>query len=424
MLAEIVENTMLLIIAIYKCLKLLNNSKQLHYRGFVFIRQGGELWTPYCLMYTLYMNTQMPHSTWVEIELEAIKDNVRYFSDNSDANLMVIVKANAYGHGALPVLETALRAGAGWCGVARADEALELRRAGIQCPILVLGFTPLSVIEELIVNNISMAAWDIEHLKDVDVIAQKIDMPARIHLKVDTGMGRIGVYYRDALDVARYLNGTQSLLFEGISTHYARAHEADIAPTMEQNNRFRNVVGLLRQAGICPSLVHSENSAAIINRLDPKWNMIRLGIAMYGLDPSEDCQCPDDLRPALTWKTQLSQVKHVPKGIGISYGHKYITSGPEIIGTVPTGYADGYRPYGEKTVLVRGKRVSVVGAVCMDQFMVRLDSVPGAAVGDEVVIIGCQGMDRISAEEVALGWNTINYDVVSSIGSRVPRVYV
>ena len=415
---------MLLIIAIYKCLKLLNNSKQLHYRGFVFIRQGGELWTPYCLMYTLYMNTQMPHSTWVEIELEAIKDNVRYFSDNSDANLMVIVKANAYGHGALPVLETALRAGAGWCGVARADEALELRRAGIQCPILVLGFTPLSVIEELIVNNISMAAWDIEHLKDVDVIAQKIDMPARIHLKVDTGMGRIGVYYRDALDVARYLNGTQSLLFEGISTHYARAHEADIAPTMEQNNRFRNVVGLLRQAGICPSLVHSENSAAIINRLDPKWNMIRLGIAMYGLDPSEDCQCPDDLRPALTWKTQLSQVKHVPKGIGISYGHKYITSGPEIIGTVPTGYADGYRPYGEKTVLVRGKRVSVVGAVCMDQFMVRLDSVPGAAVGDEVVIIGCQGMDRISAEEVALGWNTINYDVVSSIGSRVSRVYV
>tara|TARA_A100001037_G_scaffold253029_1_gene237359 strand:+ start:557 stop:1669 length:1113 start_codon:yes stop_codon:yes gene_type:complete len=370
------------------------------------------------------MNTQMPHSTWVEIELEAIKDNVRYFSDNSDANLMVIVKANAYGHGALPVLETALRAGAGWCGVARADEALELRRAGIQCPILVLGFTPLSVIEELIVNNISMAAWDIEHLKDVDVIAQKIDMPARIHLKVDTGMGRIGVYYRDALDVARYLNGTQSLLFEGISTHYARAHEADIAPTMEQNNRFCNVVGLLRQAGICPSLVHSENSAAIINRLDPKWNMIRLGIAMYGLDPSEDCQCPDDLRPALTWKTQLSQVKHVPKGIGISYGHKYITSGPEIIGTVPTGYADGYRPYGEKTVLVRGKRVSVVGAVCMDQFMVRLDSVPGAAVGDEVVIIGCQGMDRISAEEVALGWNTINYDVVSSIGSRVPRVYV
>ncbi len=415
---------MLLIIAIYKCLKLLNNSKQLHYRGFVFIRQGGELWTPYCLMYTLYMNTQMPHSTWVEIELEAIKNNVRYFSDNSDANLMVIVKANAYGHGALPVLETALRAGAGWCGVARADEALELRRAGIQCPILVLGFTPLSVIEELIVNNISMAAWDIEHLKDVDVIAQKIDMPARIHLKVDTGMGRIGVYYRDALDVARYLNGTQSLLFEGISTHYARAHEADIAPTMEQNNRFCNVVGLLRQAGICPSLVHSENSAAIINRLDPKWNMIRLGIAMYGLDPSEDCQCPDDLRPALTWKTQLSQVKHVPKGIGISYGHKYITSGPEIIGTVPTGYADGYRPYGEKTVLVRGKRVSVVGAVCMDQFMVRLDSVPGAAVGDEVVIIGCQGMDRISAEEVALGWNTINYDVVSSIGSRVPRVYV
>ena len=397
---------------------------QLHYRGFVFRRQGGELWTPYCLMYTLYMNTQMPHSTWVEIELSAIKNNVRYFCDNSNANVMVIVKANAYGHGALPVLETALRAGAAWCGVARADEALELRRAGIQCPILVLGFTPLFMIEELIVNNISLAAWDIEYLKDVDVIAQKIDLPARIHLKVDTGMGRIGVDYGDAFDVARYLDGAQGLLFEGVSTHYARAYEADIAPTLEQDNRFRNVVEILRQAGICPSIVHSENSAAIINRLDLKWNMIRLGIAMYGLDPSEDCKCPDDLRPALTWKTQLSQVKHVPKGTGISYGHNYITSGPEIIGTVPTGYADGYRRHGEKTVLVRGKRVPVVGTVCMDQFMVRFDSVPGAAVGDEVVIIGCQGMDHISAEEVALRWNTINYDVVSSIGSRVSRVYV
>ena len=237
-------------------------------------------------------------------------------------------------------------------------------------------------------------------------------------------MGRIGAYYQDVFEVASYLDGAQGLLFEGLSTHYARAYEADLAPTLDQDNCFRNVVNLLTEVGICPSLVHASNSAAAISRPDLSWNMIRLGIAMYGLDPSDECKCPDDLRPALTWKTQLSQVKQVPRGTGISYGHNYVTNGPEIIGTIPTGYADGYRRHGKKIVLVGGKRVPVVGAVCMDQFMVKLDSVPDAMVGDEVVMIGHQGMDHISAEDIALRWNTINYDVVSSIGSRVPRVYI
>ena len=370
------------------------------------------------------MNAQLSHSSWVEVELAAIKDNVRYFSDGFGLNVMAVVKANAYGHGSLPIVETALRAGASWCGVARADEALELRSAGIKCPILVLGFTPISMIEQLITTNISMVGWNIDLLKDFDVIAQRLGLPARIHLKVDTGMGRIGAYYQDAFEIARYLDGAQGLLFEGLSTHYARASEADFAPTLDQDNCFRNVVDLLTEAGICPSLVHASNSAAAIGRPDLSWNMIRLGIAMYGLDPSDDCKCPDDLRPALTWKTQLSQVKHVPRGTGISYGHNYVTNGPEIIGTIPIGYADGYRRHGKKIVLVGGKRVPVVGTVCMDQLMVKLDSVPDAMVGDEVVMIGHQGMDSISAEEVALRWNTINYDVVSSIGSRVPRVYI
>jgi len=142
------------------------------------------------------MNAQLSHSSWVEIELAAIKDNVRYFSDGSGLNVMAVVKANAYGHGSLPVVKTALSAGASWCGVARADEALELRSAGIKCPILVLGFTPISMIEQLIATNISMVGWDVDLLKDVDVIAQRLGLPARIHLKVDTGMGRIGAYYQ------------------------------------------------------------------------------------------------------------------------------------------------------------------------------------------------------------------------------------
>ena len=375
------------------------------------------------LMYTVCMKVHMPYSNWVEIELVAIKNNVRYFCDSSDVNVMAVVKANAYGHGSLPVVETALRAGASWCGVARADEALELRSAGVKCPILVLGFTPVSMIEQLIASNVSMTGWDVEHLKDVDVIAQRLGLRARIHLKVDTGMGRVGVHYQDAFHIANYLYGAQGLLFEGLSTHYARAYEADLTPTLDQEDCFRNVVELLTEAGICPGFVHSSNSAAIINRPDLSWNMIRLGIAMYGLDPSDDCKCPVDLRPALTWKAQLIQVKQVPSGTGISYGHNYVTTGQEIIGTVPTGYADGYRRHGKKIVLIGGKRVPVIGTVCMDQFMVRLDGVPDAVVGDEVVIIGSQGADYISAEEVASRWSTINYDVVSSIGSRVPRVY-
>ena len=375
------------------------------------------------LMYTVCMKVHMPYSNWVEIELAAIKNNVRYFCDSSDVNVMAVVKANAYGHGSLPVVETALRAGASWCGVARADEALELRSAGVKCPILVLGFTPVSMIEQLIASNVSMTGWDVEHLKDVDVIAQRLGLRARIHLKVDTGMGRVGVHYQDVFHIANYLYGAQGLLFEGLSTHYARAYEADLTPTLDQEDCFRNVVELLTEAGICPGFVHSSNSAAIINRPDLSWNMIRLGIAMYGLDPSDDCKCPVDLRPALTWKAQLIQVKQVPSGTGISYGHNYVTTGQETIGTVPTGYADGYRRHGNKIVLIGGKRVPVIGTVCMDQFMVRLDSVPDAMVGDEVVIIGSQGLDHISAEEVAFRWSTINYDVVSSIGSRVPRVY-
>ncbi len=375
-------------------------------------------------MYTVYMNPQHLYSSWLEIDLSAIDDNVRYFCANSSVSVMAVVKANAYGHGSLPVVETALKAGASWCGVARADEALGLRSSGIKHPILVLGFTPISMVEQLISANISMTGWDIGHLKSIAIIAQRLDLSAHVHLKVDTGMGRIGVSDQDTLNIARYLVSTNGLYFEGLSTHYARAYEADLAPTLNQEHYFRNVVALLTDAGLCPSIVHASNSAAAIVRPDSCWDMIRLGIAMYGLDPSEDCKCPENFRTALTWKSQLIQVKQVPKGTGISYGHDYVTSGPEIIGTVSTGYADGYRRHGDKIVLVRGKRVPVVGKVCMDQFMVRLDAVPDAAVGDEVVLIGHQGQDYISAEEVAIRWNTINYDVVSSIGSRVPRTYI
>ncbi len=375
-------------------------------------------------MYTLGMRPAHLYSNWAEIDLTAIGGNVRYFSAHTDAVVMAVVKANAYGHGAVPVAQAALKAGASWCGVAQAEEALELRRAGLDCPILVLGFAPEARLAELISRRVSLTVWDAGQLEKASTAARESGRPARLHLKVDTGMGRVGVSPEQAVELARRLADSEGLQFEGLLTHFARADEKDLGPTLNQEHRFRDVLGALEAAGLKPWLIHAANSAATLVRQESHFDLIRVGIAMYGLDPSADCPCPAELRPALAWKSQLTHVKAVPRGSGLSYGHEYITSREETIGTVPAGYADGYRRVGEKVALVGGERVPVVGRVCMDQFMVCLDDVPGAAVGDEVVLLGEQGQVRLSAEEMAQRWGTIVNDVPCSIGGRVPRLYV
>ncbi len=338
--------------------------------------------------------------------------------------VMAVVKANAYGHGAVPVAKAALKAGASWCGVAQAEEALELRRAGINCPILLLGFAPASRLAELVSGHVSLIVWEFGQMEQAYAAARECGQLARLHLKVDTGMGRLGVSPDQAPALARRLADFEGLQFEGLVTHFARADESDLGPTLQQERRFRDVLGALDAGGLRPRLTHAANSAATLVRTESHFDMVRVGIAMYGLDPSEYCPCPDELSPALAWKSQLTHVKIVRKGLGLGYGHEYITSGDETIGTVPTGYADGYRRAGDKVALVGGERAPVVGRVCMDQFMVRLDDVPGAAVGDEVVLLGEQGQARISAEELALRWGTITNEVACSIGTRVPRIYV
>ena len=375
-------------------------------------------------MYTSGMRPAQLYSNWAEIDLGAIESNVRFFAGYTAARVMAVVKANAYGHGAVPVAQTALRAGATWCGVAQAEEALELRRAGLHCPILLLGFAPPTRLAELISERVSLTVWEAGQLHKAAAAAQDSGQPARLHLKVDTGMGRVGVSPERAAALAHSLTDTDGLQFEGLLTHFARADEKDLGPTLQQERRFRDVLDALEARGLRPGLVHAANSAATLVRPHAHFDMVRIGIAMYGLDPSVDCPCPGELRPALAWKSQLTHVKAVPKGSGLSYGHEYITSGEETIGTVPAGYADGYRRAGEKVALVGGERVPVLGRVCMDQFLVRLDDVTGAAVGDEVVLLGQQGQARLHAEELALRWGTINYDLVCSIGARVPRVHL
>lgn len=304
------------------------------------------------------------------------------------------------------------------------DEALELRRSGLDAPILLLGFTPPGRVVEAITNQVSMTVWRSEQVETASSIAQSLGHPAHVHLKVDTGMSRLGVQPPDALELAYRLSETPNIVFEGVFTHFARADETDRAITDRQESRFREVLQMFDSAGIRPPLVHAANSAASLTRPSACFNVVRAGIAIYGLHPSGQCQLTSDFRPALTWKSVLSHVKTLPPGRGVSYGHIYTTRSEERIGTFPVGYADGFRRLTGNEVLVGGQRVPVVGQVCMDQSMLQLDAVPQASSGDEVVIIGSQEGERISAEEVASRWGTINYEVVCGIGPRVPRIYV
>ncbi len=336
---------------------------------------------------------------------------------------MAILKANAYGHGAVPAGQAVLRAGATWCGVARIEEALELRRGGITCPILLLGYIPSARYKEAIINQISITVWNSRQVQQVSEAAQHIGNTAHVHLKVDTGMSRLGAEPAEALELASELARSKGVFFEGLFTHFARADEQDVGANALQENQFTGILEKLEHLAILPPYIHAANSAASLSMPKAVFNLVRPGISIYGLHPSQHCPLPGDFRPALQWKSVLSQVKLLPPGRGVSYGHIYTTQGYERIGTVPVGYGDGYRRTKGNMVLVNGQRVPVVGRVCMDQIMVQLDQAPQAREGDEVVLIGRQGQEVITAEEVAGCWGTINYEVTCGIGPRVKRIY-
>jgi len=363
------------------------------------------------------------HSTWATVDLDAIQQHVRYILARCKTQVMAIVKANAYGHGAVPVARAALQAGATWCGVARVNEALELRHAGVDCPILILGYTPQAQYQQMIAHQVSMTVWDLIQIENISAAASRINQEARLHLKVDTGMSRLGIAPGDVMGLLEASGRFPNLQIEGLFTHFARADEADQTSTDAQEEHFQGLLSRLKAGGFHIPLIHAANSAASLTRPSVFLNCVRLGIALYGLHPSPECPLPPDFRPALNWKSVISQLKTLPPGRGVSYGHEYVTSKNERIGTVPVGYADGLRRVSSNQVLVGGRKVPVVGRVTMDQIMIQLDTVPDAREGDEVVLIGEQSGSSISAEEIAARWGTINYEVTSAISHRVPRVY-
>lgn len=362
------------------------------------------------------------YSTWTEIDLQALKNNILWLRKITGVQVMAVVKANGYGHGAIPIARAAVDGGAAWLGVARIEEALELRAAQLPKPILLLGYTPPQRYKEAIENEISLTVWEKSQIDAAETTSESLGKVGLLHIKVDTGMNRLGIEPENAAKLAAYINSKPHLIVEGIFTHFARADETERFVTDTQERRFVEAVKSLENLGIHPEWVHASNSAGALTRSGVPFNMVRAGIAMYGLHPSSQCMLPPGFQPVLTWKSVISRIRIIESGEGISYGHVYITANRERVGTVPVGYADGFRRIIGNEVLVAGKRVPVIGRVCMDQLMISLEQVPEAKTGDEVVLLGKQGQEQITAEEIAERWGTINYEVTCGIGVRVPRI--
>ncbi|MCP4284060.1 MAG: alanine racemase, partial [Gammaproteobacteria bacterium] len=262
------------------------------------------------------------YSTWLEIDLGAIRNNVQQLRTIAQTRVMAVVKANGYGHGAQAVAQAAEEAGAAWCGVARLDEALALRRAGISCRILVLGYTPPGRVPEALAHNITLTVYDPQTARTYAARAAAHGQNVRLHIKVETGMGRLGIPPEETVEFLRTFASHTGVEIEGIFTHFARADEPDADTTRQQLAIFQNALTALDAAGLRPALVHAANSAATLRFPAARFDMVRVGIALYGLPPAEECPLPAELQAALTWKARLTSVKQLAPGHGVSYGHR------------------------------------------------------------------------------------------------------
>ncbi len=375
------------------------------------------------------MKTRRP--SFVEVDLGAIADNTRELKKmiGDERLLMAVVKADAYGHGVVPVCERALSCGADWLGVALPQEALALREAGVTAPILVVGYSDPDAYRLLIGAGIRMTVYSFAQGMAMAAAAREEGAKAIVHFKIDTGMGRIGFLPGDeALSEIKALADAPELAHEGCFTHFARADDIDDTSWRAQLSVFNQFLDRLAGLGVNFTLTHCANTAAGMRDPSAIMDMYRAGIGIYGIYPSAEVKTwsAASLRPALSWKSVLSHVKWVKKGDGVSYGHIWKADRDTLVGTVPVGYADGYnRAFERKAyILVRGKRAPVIGRICMDMFMVDLTDAPEAKAADEVVLLGRQGDEEISADMLADMTGTISYEIICSIGSRIPRHYI
>ncbi|MBU1180681.1 MAG: alanine racemase [Pseudomonadota bacterium] len=379
---------------------------------------------------------------WAEVDLKAIAHNVCELRriTNSNSRLMAVVKANGYGHGSVEVARCALDNSAEMLGVARIHEAILLRNEGIDAPILVLGHTPTFCYEDILNYDIIQTLFSRQAAESLSSFAVSHKKKVKVHVKIDTGMGRLGILVGRSGEYENW-NGRQDYAMkevesiirlpglepEGIFTHFSMADNLDKSFSRRQFEIFMEFINSLKGKGIEFGVKHAANSAGIIDMPETHLDMVRAGIAMYGLYPSEEVKKEEaSLIPAMTVKSMIVHLKDVPAGFKVSYGATYETKKPTTIATVPVGYADGYNRLlsSRGYMLVCGEKMPIVGRICMDLTMLDVGNTGGVKQGDEVVILGKQKDSEIKADEIASLLGTINYEVVSSLTERVKRVYI
>jgi len=368
----------------------------------------------------------MPRPTWAEIDLAALRRNLRAIRRRVGPRVKVmgVVKADAYGHGAVPVGRTLADAGIDMLGVAMVEEGAELRAAGVGPPILVMGLAPEDDLADALACGLTLTVDGAATARHIERAAAERGTPAAVHLKIDTGMNRLGVRAEAAAKAAAEVAACPHLRLDGAYTHFACADRADDDVTAAQLAAFAEALEAVRAAGIEPPLVHAANSAALLARPETHFGMVRSGLALYGVPPSEAAR-ETPLEPVLAMKTRVVAVKRVRAGEGVSYGHRWRAERDALIGVLPVGYADGYPRALSNRARVRaaGRLVPVVGAVCMDLVMVDLTDVPEAAPGLEVALLEAEDASPLSAAALAEAAGTIPYEILTGIGRRVPRVY-
>jgi alanine racemase len=374
------------------------------------------------------LNRKIHQATQAIIDLSAIQHNLGLVRRivGPKVKIMAAVKADAYGHGIVEVSRIARQSGAEWLGVGSAWEGKHLREAGIDGPILVLGPTLARESPLIITYRLSQVISSGELAEALSAEAQRQDHDVGIHLKVDSGMGRLGIRPEEALPICGRLRRLTRLRFEGLMTHFAVAHQRDKGFTRAQLESFQRTAQTLEQEGFHFPLRHAANSAAIIDLPESHLDMVRPGIMLYGHFPSAEVSHELRLRPALTFRTEIGHLKSLQPGESVSYGRLFIAPRQTRVAILPVGYADGYHRglSHQAFVLVHGQSAPVIGVICMNMTAVDVTDIPEASVGDEIVLFGRQGNAEVSAEQVANWLNTIPYEVLTSIGRRVERIYV
>lgn len=365
---------------------------------------------------------------WAEVSLSNISHNIREFQKVIPklTKIMAVVKADGYGHGSVEVSKRAIDSGVDYLAVASLEEAIKLRKSDIQVPILILGYTPSSASNDVVHWDLTQTIFDMEHAEALSKSGQILGKKAKVHVKVNTGMGRLGLQAEEASDFIEIVSKMDGIYLEGVFSHFATADEADKWYAEKQMNRWRSLLEELENRKISIPLCHIANSAATIEFPDMTYDMVRIGISMYGLYPSKEVnKTKVNLKQAMQLKTKIIHIQTLEKGHGVSYGATAIDRDKAVIATIPIGYADGYsrRLSGIAYVLIHGQKAPVFGKICMDFCMIDVTEIKGVNIGDEVVVYGDQGNHFISLDEVANMLGTISYEVACNLGHRVPRIY-